>query len=516
MKMFKLIYLLAMSILVVSPIFAAETEVFSVGGLTNWDYIGGGTAYDADNGNAEHPFKELMTLNTPASTNDYGVDGGSWDWDVAELAPVGHVLPNSGSYVGVRYEAPAGKLITGVTIPRLYVNVDTNMHVQIFDADDVFLVDPNRTVLTELITDVTATSTGTSAIEIRWVNIAPSTIHLWGVGNGVIFNTIEIVTEDDPDYVPFSPLTFENPNKPSTWFGYYHGLTVYSSGPLGGTNWGDSIAVAGSYTNLNHVFPSQEAIDSAIANHSYMLVDVMWYLFSESSPGSFSLRGDYQNQIQGLKTMFAGAEDYIGAFSPLDEPYHRNVPQADLEAVIAELKAVFPGIPSYLCFARDPINSMTTATLPAGLDWIAFDYYDTAGGPVQISEVQGTVNHIKSIKSADQKIFLVPPSAQDNLQAAYTDQQLADTINAYYGLMQSDPEIIGMIVFPADGCRQVVFDGIGTTIPLALAAQQAIGAEIAGEVCGDIWNGLYTFDYDGNCKIDLLDWAVYTTKWLAE
>ncbi|MFI4911500.1 MAG: hypothetical protein ACIAQZ_07520 [Sedimentisphaeraceae bacterium JB056] len=498
-----------------APLEGAETLTFAAGGFEGWEYVGGGTGYDADNGNAESPLEELMTLATPSNTNDYGVDGATWGWDVAKISPNGHILPNSGAYVGVRYEAPAGKMVTGVRVPKYYTNVDLSMHLKIYDADGVELADSTRVGLTEMVTDLAAADISTSAIEIRWVNTAASTIHFWGTSNGVIINTAEVDIANDPDYQAYNPITFDTTYKPSQWFGYYHAYTVVSDDPLGSTNWGDAIADVGGYTNLNYVFPKQGAIDSAVANHSYMLVDVMWQLFESDGNGGYQLKSSYESAVDSLVTMFNGYEEYIGAFSPIDEPYHRNVSQSDLEASIAALKAGFPGIPIYVNFAYTEVDALTSLTLPAGADWLAFDVYESDGQPVDIADIQGYVNHIKSIKLPEQKLFLIPPSAM-NLVATYTDQQLADSVNAFYNLMSNDDEIIGMMVFPADGCRQAEFDGIGSTIPLALAAQQAIGGQIAGEVCGDIWNGLYKFDFDADCHITMADFAAYAVKWIAE
>jgi hypothetical protein len=504
----------SLSLLIIVMTFTAsfsfgETLVFDgSSGLTGWDYVGSGTAYDADNGNLESPFKDLVNLLSPANTNNYGLGDGAWGWDAAKFEPHGHILPNSGAYTALRYEAPAGQVITDVVIDELYLNVDPNMTVQIADADGNIAAQVTRGTPTEMITGFSAVELNTPSIEIRWVNTAASTIHIWGSTNGVIIKSIELATIDDPNYDPFDPITYENPNKPSTWFGYYHAHTDVN-------NWGDAFPEVGSYTNLNYVFPSVAAVQSAAANHSYMLVDVMWHLFNQVGQNTFELLSNWQDNVNGLKVMFEGNEQYIGAITPLDEPYHRNVSQADLEAAIAALKEAFPGIPVYVNFAPTIAPNLTAETLPAGADWLAFDLYESDGQPVQITDIQAIVNHLKSIKLPEQKLFLVPPSAM-NLVADYTDQQLADTINAFYSLMQSDDEIIGMMAFPADGCRQAVFDGAGSTIPLALAAQQAIGAEIAGEVCGDVWNGLYKFDYNGDCHVDFADWAGYALRWVME
>ncbi len=513
MKSFRFIYLFAAIIFAVSTSFSATSEVFDgTAGMAGWSTIGSGTAYDPGNGGAVKPFKDMVTFISPASTNDYGVDGATWGWDVFQIKAL-YCQPISKAYVGYRYEAPAGTVITEVKMPKTYTAVSNLMHLQI--ADDSGVVAELTPVSTTSLNALNVSGLSAASIEIRWVNSHTSTINLWA-NNGIIVKTIEVVTDIDPDYTPYSPITYENPNKPQKWFGYYHAYTVVQEGqPLSSTNYGNAFAYTGSYTNLNYVFPKQGAIDAAVANHAYMLVDVMWQLFVSDGAGGFDLKSDYQTQVQNLVTLFAGYEDYIGAITPIDEPYHRNVSQAELEAAIAALKAAFPGIPIYVNFAPTIVYGLTSQTLPAGADWLAFDLYESNGQPVNIADIQGMVNHLKSIKLPEQKLFLVPPSAK-NLQATYTDQQLADAANAFYGLMISDPEIIGMMVFPADGCRQVVFDGIGSTIPLALAAQQAIGAEIAGEVCGDIWNGLYKFDYNRDCQIDIIDWAGFAARWIAE
>jgi hypothetical protein len=502
-----------------APLEGEVTTIYADGGLDGWEYIGSGTAYDVNNGGALGAFKDLAALTSPANTNDFGVDGGTWGWDAAKLNPLNQIQPNSGAYVGFKYEAAEGKMVTAITIPKMYFNVGTSMIVQIADAEGNILAETTRSAVTEMVTDLTAVSLATSSIEVRWVNSAASTINLWGASNAVVFNTVELTTADDPSYQPYDPITHENPARPDTWYGYYHAYTVVQEGePLSSSplNWGNQFPEVGNYTNLNHVFPKQGAIDAAVANHSYMLVDVMWQLFEADGNGGYQLKSNYQSAVDGLVTMFEGYENYIGAISPLDEPYHRGVSQSDLETAIAALKTAFPGTPIYTNFAPTEVYSLTGATLPAGADWLAFDLYESGEEqPVEMTDIQGMVDHLKSIKLPEQKLFLVPPSAM-NLVATYTDQQLADRINSFYSLMSSDDEIIGMMVFPADGCRQVEFDGIGSTIPLALAAQQAVGAQIAGEVCGDIFNGWYKFDYNFDCHIDMADFAEYAVKWAAE
>ncbi|AQQ71636.1 hypothetical protein SMSP2_02013 [Limihaloglobus sulfuriphilus] len=488
---------------------AITTEVFAEAGLEGWEYIGSGTAYDVADGGAEKPFNEIVNFISPANTNDFGTDGGSWGWDAGMFSPVNQIQPNSGAYVGARYTAAEGKTIISVSVPKMYFNVGTSMVVQMVDDAGNVLAQTTRAALTEMVTDLTAEALDTSFIELRWVNTAASTINLWGESNAVIFNTVEVSTADDPDYDPFDPIVYENPSKPSTWYGYYHAYTDFN-------NWGNAFPEVGSFTNLNHVFPNQGATDAAVANHSYMLVDTHWQLFEADGSGGYQLKSNYEDAVSGLVSLFNGYEEYVGAFSPIDEPYHRNVSQADLETAIAALKEAFPGVPVYVNFAPTVAPNLTAETLPAGADWLAFDLYESGDGqPVQIADIQAIVNHMKSIKLPEQKLFIIPPSAM-NLVADYTDQQLADSINDFYSLMQSDDEIIGMMVFPADGCRQEHFDGAGSTIPLALAAQQAIGSEIAGEVCGDIWNGFYKFDYNRDCHVDLIDFAAYGAVWSSE
>jgi hypothetical protein len=389
------------------------------------------------------------------------------------------------------------------------------MVVQIADDKGNILAQTTRTSSTEMVTNLTSGVLDASFIELRWVNTGSSTINLWSSNNAVIFNTVEVTTADDPDYV--NPITYENPARPEKWYGYYHAYTVVDEGqPLDSNNWGNAFPEVGSYTNLNHVFPKQGAIDAAIANHSYMLVSVVWQLFEKNTNDDYQLKSDYQNAVNNLVTLFEGYEEYIGAFAPIDEPYHRGVSQGDLETAIAALKAAFPGIPIYVNFAPTEVYGLTSATLPSGADWLTFDLYESGEQqPVEMTDIQAMVNHLKSIKLAEQKLFLIPPSAK-NLVATYTDQQLADRINSFYSLMNSDDEIIGMMVFPADGCRQVEFDGIGSTIPLALAEQQAVGELIADEICGDIWNGRYEFDFNDDCHINLVDFAQFANMWLSK
>lgn len=523
MKLMKYIFSIIALMFTLSAAYA-DTVVFDGNtGLTGWTTIGAGNTLRTSDTVTAVPFKNYMTYTSPANTNDFGVDGGTWGNDAAQylqssteavLYPYGSLI--NGAYVGVRYTAPTGQKILSISIPKTYFNCDTDMHVKIIDANGNVKAESARVNQTEMVTGLSAANLNTTSIDIRFVNTSTGwwNAPLYSPSNGVIFNTIQLVITGAPPV--YKPITYDNPNKPSKWFGYWHAYTVVNGMPtLSSMNYGNALPNVKGFTNLNHVFPLQGAIDSAIANHSYMLVDVMWWLFNQvGTADSFILKGDYLDQINGLKFLYKGYEKYIGAILPIDEPYHRNVPQADLEKAIAALKTAFPGIPIYENFAYGNAMALTSATLPAGVDWISTDLYESNGQPVTQSDVQAIVNHFKAIKSANQKILFVPPSAKLHLGTTYTDQQLANSINMFYTVMQAEPEVIGMIVFPADGCRQVEFDGIGSTIPLALAAQQAIGTQIAHEVCGDVWNGFYLFDYNRDCRVNLKDFATFANGWV--
>jgi hypothetical protein len=200
MKKFMLFSMCACLLAITGNAFGTLTVFDGGAGLAGWTYIGNGNGYDSGVLVAGG-FKSLVTLTTPTVTNDYGVDGASWGWDAAIISPTtSHTIwPSPQAYVGARYQAPSGQVITGVTIPRMYFNVDPSMQIQIVDAAGVVKAQSASTAATQLILGLSATGMSTSAVEIRWVNLAPWEINLWGSGNGVILNTVEVTTAPVPE-----------------------------------------------------------------------------------------------------------------------------------------------------------------------------------------------------------------------------------------------------------------------------------------------------------------------------
>ena len=110
--------------------------------------------------------------------------------------PPSVVFPHDGSYIGVRYEAPAGQIITAVSIPTVSFNVDTDMKIQITNADGFAIAQSARVIITDVL-NLSATGLNTSAVEIRYVNGAGDN-DWWGApiyaGNTVILDKVLIIT----------------------------------------------------------------------------------------------------------------------------------------------------------------------------------------------------------------------------------------------------------------------------------------------------------------------------------
>ena len=173
------------------------------GGLVGWTEVSGavpGSLSDINFGAAmglsgntgfatAEPLEDLMTLKTPQGARVARIQATALD----------RVFVHQGSYVGVRYEAPAGETITSVSIPKVIFNVDTDMLVHIVDADGVLLAESVRSAEVFEFISMSATGFDTSAIELRytgthtnvWENVS------WS-GNYVAFETVEVTTIPEP------------------------------------------------------------------------------------------------------------------------------------------------------------------------------------------------------------------------------------------------------------------------------------------------------------------------------
>lgn len=168
---------------------------FSAGGLVGWTYVTGGYSL-ASPFTTVGPTANYWAATTPVVTNDWGISGGSWGWDAAQIVATEQVFALDGMYVGYHYQAPVGQVITGVNILEAYINMGTNnMVLQITDGAGVVKAQHVRTSSGDLVKNLSVTGLNASAIDIRFANIGTG---MWATpawtGNGVILNSVEVTT----------------------------------------------------------------------------------------------------------------------------------------------------------------------------------------------------------------------------------------------------------------------------------------------------------------------------------
>lgn len=187
------------------------------------------------------------------------------------------------------------------------------------------------------------------------------------------------------------------------------------------------------------------------------IIDLADKMFNHSTGELYS---NYQLVLDQLgKKYFDGYEKNILAFYIADEPSGFGITRQSLELVIAALKARFKGVPTYIvwnrfCFDNDPSLDATCGTaggrgIPAGLDWIGFDWYLT-GAPASdtVDFQRKTIDNVERLKKLTHlPIILVPDGTDEYLQQYpenQRDQILADRMKLYYDYAQSESRIIGL------------------------------------------------------------------------
>ena len=186
-------------------------------------------------------------------------------------------------------------------------------------------------------------------------------------------------------------------------------------------------------------------------------IDLADHMFDHSNG---RLYPNYKAVLNDLgKKYFDGHESKILAFYIADEPSGFDITRQSLELVIAELKARFKGIPTYIvwnrfCFDNAPELDATCGLpgqrgIPKGLDWVGFDWYlngtpDTDAHYFKVKIID-TVERLKRISSLP--IVLVPDGTDQFLQnypEAQRDQIIADRMKMHYDYAQTESRIIGL------------------------------------------------------------------------
>ncbi len=175
-------------------------------------------------------------------------------------------------------------------------------------------------------------------------------------------------------------------------------------------------------------------------------------IFLEYNPDmekKISLRTDYRERWDKYASIIAPYASYIAAFYSIDEPYwngeNMGLSKAEIkylcEVINTEIKAKFPNIPIAVIFTAAEIDD--TLEIPAGYDWVGFDYYGT------FDPILPIFNILKNKLLDGQKIILVADGVAFGTTPPSLEEQEAWVVRAqqYYELASSDPAVVAMIPF---------------------------------------------------------------------
>lgn len=186
------------------------------------------------------------------------------------------------------------------------------------------------------------------------------------------------------------------------------------------------------------------------------IVDMEWTLWTPSSCVPHPQR---RQNLLDLNRTLAGRLDKVAAFYIKDEPYGNGCPRSVVEQAIADTKAVFPSIPAYITFAQwcfDPAYTDNCKVdgsqrgIPAGLDWMSFDWYLCGGGrhcknkqDDFNAKIVGGVQRALALLQPNQKILLTGDAFTMN----NPESELLNIVQYYWDYAVTVPQIIGIDFF---------------------------------------------------------------------
>jgi hypothetical protein len=238
------------------------------------------------------------------------------------------------------------------------------------------------------------------------------------------------------------------------------------------TNFTDEVASSSNLAQMTAYFASQDlrarirAMNDLCVKPFLSLQEVFFDRVDKAAPSGtrFALVSDYQTRWETFKTTNAGSLEAssIGAFYLVDEPVWNGVTFGDLETIAKMVKRDFPSVPTLIVEAYSVLDSLR---VPTSIDWIGFDRYEVFKPSTDASYLAQLATLKSKRSTPDQKLFLViddqwiPEYGQLGVSAS----QMSATIQDYYDLAASDPEIAGLLGYrwagnagdPAIGVRDM-------------------------------------------------------------
>lgn len=239
------------------------------------------------------------------------------------------------------------------------------------------------------------------------------------------------------------------------------------------TNFTDEVASSSNLAQMTAYYASQDlrtrikTMNDLCVKPFLSLQEVFFDRINAAAPSGgkrFALVSDYQSRWETFKTTNAGSLEAgsVGAFYLVDEPVWNGVTFSDLEVVAQLVKRDFPSVPTLIVEAYPVLDSLR---VPTSIDWIGFDRY-AVFKPSTDASFLAQLATLKSKRSMpDQKIFLVIDDQwmPEYGQLGVTASQMGATIQDYYDLAASDPEVAGLLGYrwagslgdPAIGVRDM-------------------------------------------------------------
>ncbi len=220
------------------------------------------------------------------------------------------------------------------------------------------------------------------------------------------------------------------------------------------TNYTDEVRA---FTNLNQYavyYPTQpiaadlNAMVGACTKPFMAMESLFWYRADSNAPSGnrYALYGDWRQRWDAFKatngTSLTVAK--VGAFYIADEPVWNGIPFAELDAVTRQIKSDFADIPLFYVEAAPVLDSMQ---VPTSVDWIGFDRYNIFDPAVNATYLADLAK-LKSKRSNQQKIVIISDTKWQPYYAqtfGVSAAAMGPTIQSYYDLAATDPDVIGLI-----------------------------------------------------------------------
>lgn len=249
----------------------------------------------------------------------------------------------------------------------------------------------------------------------------------------------------------FDSISYASPSPPATlkYFGFA-GIDcgIYDPiNPRASLNYIDEVS---HFSNIAHLCSSSpydyiiQRMMTMINGGVLPILDVSTLLFTKVG-SKLVLRSDYRSRM----TTFISTnklfryQKYIGAIYVVDEPFWNGLDYTSLEAAVNFVKSVLPTPPIMFIEAFPSLDQLK---VPPNVSIIGFDQYQV--DPLS-DGYKNKLTQLKTKLGSRQRVFLVmdgewtanPPGSP------FPKESYEAIMPNYYTLAQSDPVIIGMLVY---------------------------------------------------------------------